>query len=114
MFLNKRNHHDFKNHGDLKVILYILLSTIFLIPNLDGQVRRELEDRRQRLLNEIKITSNLLNKTTENKAAALSRYVTLQKQIQKREQLLEILRQEISFTNRSIERAAEVLSLIHI
>ena len=65
-------------------------------------------------MNEIKITSNLLNKTTENKAAALSRYVTLQKQIQKREQLLEILRQEISFTNRSIERAAEVIEALTV
>ena len=130
LFLNKINHLDFKNSPDcttdrscdylrsstflFKSILSLFFSILFLLPNLNGQVRRELEDRRQRLIKEIKITSNLLSKTTENKAAALSRYVTLQKQIQKREQLIETLRQEISFTNRSIDRAEEVIEALTI
>jgi len=117
---NNLKHHDFKNHGvfshltnfDFKSILILFLSIIFIAPSLNGQVRKELEERRQRLIKEIKITSNLLSKTTENKAAALSRYVTLQ--IQKREQLIETLRQEISFTNRSINRATEVIEALTV
>ena len=114
------NHHDFKSHGDFlcsvpssfKLILNLFLGLLFLMPNLNGQVRKELEVRRQRLIDEIKITSNLLDKTTESKAAALDRYVTLQKQIQKREQLIETLRQEISFTNQSVDRATEVIEAL--
>ena len=116
------NLHDFNSHGDFlcsspfyfKLILSLFFGLIFLVPNLDAQVRKELEERRQRLIDEIKITTNLLDKTTESKAAALSRYVTLQKQIQKREQLLETLRQEISFTNQSVDRATEVIEALTI
>jgi len=97
-----------------KKIVSLLLALVFFFPTINAQIRKELEERRQRLIKEIRITSNLLDKTTESKAAALSRYVTLQKQIQKREQLIETLRQEISFTNRSIERATEVIEALTV
>ena len=120
LFLNKIKYYDFKSQGVFlhsfffKITLSLFWTLLFLIPNLNAQVRKELEDRRQRLLDEIKITSNLLSKTTENKAAALGRYVTLQKQIQKREQLIETLRQEIALTDRSVERATEVIDALTV
>lgn len=77
-----------------------------------AQVRKDLEERRQKLLREIKLTSNLLNKTTKNQAAALDRYIALRKQIQKRELLVSTLREEIQFTNLSLDRAANVVEAL--
>lgn len=105
------------NHlrGNFKLPLRLLLLACIFLSSLNfsqGQVRKDLEDRRRKLLREIKLTSNLLNKTTSNKAAALDRYVTLRKQIQKRELLVETLRKEIQFTDLSIDRTTDVVDAL--
>ena len=95
-----------------KKLFCILFLGIFFLNLSFGQVRKELEDRRRQLLKDIELTSNLLNKTTKNKAAALDRFIALQKQISKREQLIETLQEEIQFTNLSIDRATEVVGAL--
>lgn len=73
------------------------------------QSRKELEDKRRKLLREIEQTSGRLKKTTENKAATLVRYVTLQKQIGKRQQLVETLQEEVALLGANIERTSGVV-----
>ena len=95
-----------------KNILTLLLFLFFCLNFSQAQVRKDLEDRRKRLLRQIELTSKLLNKTTKNRAAALDRYVTLRKQIQKRELLVKTLREEIRFTQLSIDRAKNVVEAL--
>ncbi len=99
--------------GNFKLPLKLMLLVCILLSSFNfskAQVRKDLEDRRRKLLREIELTSKLLNRTTSNKAAALDRYVTLRKQIQKRELLVETLRKEIQFTNLSIDRTTDVVN----
>jgi len=73
-----------------------------------AQQRKELETKRKKLIHEIDIATNLLNETKKNREATLDRFVTLQQQIRKRQQLIETLRAEIRFNDESIKRSANV------
>ncbi len=73
-----------------------------------AQNRKSLENKRKRLLSEISTTSKLLSQTTNNKVATLDRYVTLQQQIQKREELILTLQEELAFAIANIDRTKEV------
>lgn len=73
------------------------------------QSRRDLEERRKKLLKEIEQTSSLLKETKESREATLSRYVTLQKQINRRQQLVETLRAEIQYLAENVERTSSVI-----
>lgn len=88
--------------------LLCLLLCLLVIP-LTGQNRKELVDKRKRLMQEIQQTETLLHETQENKAAALDRYFALQNQIRRRQQLINTLQAEINYANESIDRSREVL-----
>ena len=92
-----------------KKIFVIILLGFFCINFSNAQIRKDLEDRRRKLIKDIKLTSNLLNKTTKTKAAALDRYITLRKQVQQRELLVSTLRKEIEITDLSMNRASDVV-----
>jgi len=71
--------------------------------SLRAQRRAALEQQRKQLLQEINQTNALLEKTKQDKAAALDRYFALQNQIQKRQQLVKTLQSEISSADAGIE-----------
>ncbi len=77
--------------------------------SLWGQNKKELEEKRRQLQEEINQTSTLLEKTQKDKAAALDRYFALQNQIQKRRQLIQTLQSEIASADTAIGRTNEVL-----
>lgn len=81
---------------------------LLVIPSF-GQNRRELVEKRKRLMQEIQQTEDLLQETQESKAAALDRYFALQNQIRRRQQLINTLQEEISYANESIDRSREVM-----
>ncbi len=75
-----------------------------------AQSRQELEEKRKRLLREISVTTELLNKTKRDKTTALDRYTTLQKQITQRERLVRLLNNEIAAAEATIERNLQVVA----
>ncbi len=75
-----------------------------------AQNRQELEEKRKRLLREIAMTNSLLEKTSRNKAATLDRYTTLQKQIERRERLIQTLNAEIAAAEAAIVRNIAVVA----
>jgi septal ring factor EnvC (AmiA/AmiB activator) len=77
-----------------------------------SQSRKELEERRKRLQQEIRQTSTQLKATRDKEAATLRRYLTLQRQIRSREELVENLRSEIEFVDQRIVRTLEVLEAL--
>ena len=98
----------------IKPILVFLFLCILAISAANAQNRKNLENKRKRLLTEIKTTSKLLNQTTNNRAATLDRYVALQQQIKKREELIQTLQEEYTFAVENITRTKEVTESLEI
>ncbi|MCF8246010.1 MAG: peptidoglycan DD-metalloendopeptidase family protein [Saprospiraceae bacterium] len=92
-----------------KIFLLLVALLLAMGTGIAQQSRKELEDKRKRLLKDIEQTSSLLKQTKQDKAATLSRYVTLQKQISKRQQLVETLQKEMQFLLENVDRTATVV-----
>jgi len=92
----------------IKPVFIFLLLGILILPSASAQGRKNLENKRKRLLAEISTTSKLLSQTTNNKAATLDRYVALQQQIKSREELIQTLQEEYDLAIVNIDRTKEV------
>ena len=94
---------------------FLILILIFAFSSIHsfGQNRKELEDRRKRLILEISQTTNLLNQTKQNKKVTLNRYLTLQRQIKKRLLLVKTLKAEINYIEASVLRTNEVMAALN-
>ena len=66
--------------------------------------RTELEEKRKQLLREISQTTQLLKQTKQSREATYSRFVTLQRQISRRLQLIETLQAEVLLILENVER----------
>ena len=89
-----------------------LIAAVLCCLTVSAQQKKELEERRKRLMREIALTSSLLNETTRNRSATYDLYVTLQNQIVKRKQLVLTLRKEIQYTAENIERTQDVIAAL--
>ncbi len=90
-------------------VFFLLIFLLALTVQLPGQNRRELEEKRKQLLQEIHETNAQLKSTQKDKAATLGRYVALQRKIKKRQQLVQTLKKEIANADSSILRTQEVI-----
>lgn len=92
----------------LRITLFIFVG---LLPFASfSQSKKELEDKRKKLLRDIEVTGGLLKKTTKTKEATYDRYVALQSQIERREKLIRNIEDEISDSEKGIERNAAVIA----
>jgi murein hydrolase activator len=103
------NHSSFTVAHSRKILLLMFALLLAAGAGIAQQSRKELEEKRKKLLKDIEQTSSLLKQTKEDKAATLSRYVTLQKQINKRQQLVETINEEMGFLLNNMERTATVV-----
>jgi septal ring factor EnvC (AmiA/AmiB activator) len=85
----------------LKYIFYILLSISFL-PAL-GQTRSDLENRREKALEEIEYVDNMLKKTSIEKSQSLGQLNILSKKLNLREEVVRGVREEIILLEKRIE-----------
>ena len=92
----------------LQVAGITTLLLFLLIPSLEAQERERLEERRKQLLQDIELTSELLEETQQNRAATMEHFLTLQRQIQKRRLLIETLQSEIELAEASIATAQDI------
>jgi septal ring factor EnvC (AmiA/AmiB activator) len=86
-----------------------LLAFLLLSGGAHAQSKKDLEDKRRKLIKEIEVTDRLLKKTTTSREATYDRYVALQKQIEQREGLIQTIETEVAGANESIERNAGVI-----
>ncbi len=93
-------------------LLWVLLLSPFFLSSSFAQSITELEAKRQRIQADIDLTSKLLDQKTSDKEAALERYETLQKQINRRQDLVGTLETEIAVANRRITRTADVIEAL--
>jgi septal ring factor EnvC (AmiA/AmiB activator) len=77
-----------------------------------AQSKKDLEDKRRKLLREIELTDRLLKKTTSSREATYDRYIALQKQIERRERLIQTIEAEITAANESIDRSSGVVEAL--
>lgn len=86
---------------------------IFLPIAAFSQSKKELEDKRKKLLRDIETTGNLLKKTTKTKEATYDRYVALQSQIERREKLIRNIEEEVAAAEKGIDRNAAVINSLN-
>lgn len=76
---------------NLSIVFLLLLA----LPQVHGQGRKQLESKRNQLIEQIEYTSKLLKQSQQNKTATLEDYKLLQRQMKAREELLDNLRKEL-------------------
>lgn len=75
-----------------------------------GQNKKDLEEKRKKLIRDIEITDKMLKKTTKTRETTLDRYVTLQSQIERRENLIQTLTDELEDSETVIARTGGVIT----
>jgi murein hydrolase activator len=110
----------YQKHGNLKFqaitqdwikcfLLFFVTFLLFLPSNLLAQNKKDLEEKRKKIIKEIEHTNQLLQKTTKTKEATLDRFVALQNKIEQRESLIQNLQDEMSEAENSITRSSTVI-----
>lgn len=107
-----------KSLSRMKKSIRALLASIFLmllVPAIVfAQSKKELEDKRKKIIRDITATQKMLEKTKANKEATYDRYLALQNQINSRESLIETIQEELAATEDGIVRNQAVIeSLQH-
>ncbi len=92
--------------------LFLMLALLLPLAGFAQLSRKDLEDKRKKLLKEIEHTSSLLKETKQSREVTFSRFVTLQRQIGKRQQLIETLRDEVHFLLENTERTTNVVQAL--
>ena len=99
--------------GILHFFLILLLVVAGAIPQAGAQSRKELEDKRLKLIEDINRTNKKLQETQKIKAATLDRYLAIKAQVTKRQQLIATMRQEIAHADSAIIRNGEVMESLN-
>lgn len=97
----------------MRIIGLIVLCGLLQPAMLVAQNKKNLEDKRKKLTKEIEITSKLLDKTKQNKSAVYERFVTLQNQIERREDLIQTIENEIVESENIITRNTGVIAALN-
>lgn len=84
-----------------KTLLFVFL--ILLSQTLLAQSRKDLENKKKKLQEDIELKNNLLKETTRNRQLSLSQLVLLNKKISSREELIYTIRREIKALDKQIE-----------
>lgn len=83
---------------------------LLLLPDVcAAQSKKDLEEKRKKLIRDIEVTDNLLKKTTKSRETTLDRFVTLQNQIERRETLIRTITEEITESEEAIIRNTAVI-----
>jgi len=87
--------------GSIRLPL-LLLILILQVSSISGQSVKDLQKRKGGILNELKLTQDLISQSEKEKGVSLNRLLLLRRQVSSRKKLLENLNQEISALNEEI------------
>lgn len=76
---------------------------------VSGQMRKDLESRRKKLVKDIQETQSLLKSIQKNKASTLDEYQTLKAEISQREELINTIKAEIDSTESNINYTQDTI-----
>jgi septal ring factor EnvC (AmiA/AmiB activator) len=94
-------------------IVWCLLAFLLLPFNAFSQSKKELEDKRKKIIRDISATEKMIKKTRENKEATYDRFLALQSQINSRESLINNLQEEVAAAEEGISRNQSVIASLH-
>ncbi len=101
------------NNTMLKSRYLLLLISAIITINVSGQTRESLERERQRIQEQISLTSRLLQETKKSAETNLNQLVILNNQITQREELLRNINNKITFINRRIKNLTKEIELLN-
>jgi septal ring factor EnvC (AmiA/AmiB activator) len=81
----------------------VILIFIFILQNLTGQTRKDLEDQRKKTLEEITYVDNLLKETTKEKSTGLDQIKIIGNKLNLRENVISGMREEINLLTQRID-----------
>jgi septal ring factor EnvC (AmiA/AmiB activator) len=90
----------------------LLFVVLFLPVSAFSQSKKELEDKRKKIIRDIESTERMIKKTAKTKEATYDRYLALESQIKSREALIQNLHAEIETTESGIERNQSVITAL--
>ncbi|MEM9849713.1 MAG: peptidoglycan DD-metalloendopeptidase family protein [Bacteroidota bacterium] len=95
--------------------LFVCSTALLFFVQLAAQTPtlESLEYKRERLLREIEATNSELEQTQANKANTFQQYLALKKRIRKRQELLNTLRAEVTYIDKSIDRNGFVITSLN-
>lgn len=96
----------------IKCLCCLLLLSVVM--QASAQNRKDLEEKRKKIVKDIQVTEKLLKKTTKTKEATFDRFIALQNQIQSRESLIQTVGEEITAADESISRNNAVVGSLAI
>lgn len=96
----------------MRTCLTSILFMLILLPGVEAQSRKDLEDQRKRTLEEISYVDNLLKTTAKQKSAGMNDLKIIVNRINLREEVITGLRSEISLLNYRIELNTLAISMM--
>lgn len=94
-------------------IIAFLLANIFLMQALPAQSRKELEKKRKKTESEIALTKKILNETRNKKRQSIREITTIARLIEKREELINTINNEIVYVNKDVENKKSEIEQIN-
>lgn len=92
------------------VCCFLLCTICTLNSPIHAQNKKDLEQKRQKILKDIEATDRMLQKTTKTKEATYDRFLTLRAQIKSRETLIQTLSDQIGAAEAEIEQSRRVIT----
>lgn len=93
-----------------QVLFMAILALAALPVTVSAQSKKDLEEKRKKLIRDIQTTERMIQKTAKTKESTYDRYVALQSQIESREALIQTLQAEITDAEQGIERNQVVIA----
>lgn len=90
-------------------VLFLLVLALAMPVLCPAQNKRDLEEKRKKLIRDIEVTDKMLKKTTKTKATTFDRYIALQNQIERRENLIQTIGDEIAESETTTARTSAVI-----
>lgn len=98
-----------KKYG-LRILM--LLAIIAFSVSLSGQMKKDLENRRKKLAEDIKETQTLLKSIQKNKSSTLDEYQTIKAEVGKRTELINTIKKEIEDAELQITNTQDSISAL--
>ncbi|MBL7806529.1 MAG: hypothetical protein JNN28_01870, partial [Saprospiraceae bacterium] len=92
--------------------IWVLLAVLTAPVSLFAQSKKDLEEKRKKIIRDIETTQRMIKKTAKTKETTYDRYIALQSQIQSREALIQTLEAEITSAEDGISRNQMVISAL--
>lgn len=88
----------------VSILSLLVVFALFLPLSAFSQSKKELEDKRKKIIRDIQSTERMIKKTAKTKEATYDRYLALESQIESREALIRNLQEEIESVEEGIVR----------